>query len=158
AFAVPRRTLHHKSPTSHGHHKSRELLARAVVTCRGSARSRARTRVARSAHHCRALAGAVWKASPTKPPSPKQVPRAGNPGLVAAYGFDEASGSSVVDGSGNGHTGSFVNANRVAAGKFGGALQFNGTSSVVTVPDSASLRLSSGMTLEAWVDPTTINA
>ena len=46
----------------------------------------------------------------------------------------------------------------VDAGKFGGALQFNGTSSRVTIPDSASLHLSSGMTLEAWVNPSTVNA
>src|SRR5206468_7606123 len=40
------------------------------------------------------------------------------------------------------------------AGKFGNALAFNGTSARVTVPDAASLRLSTGMTLEAWVFPT----
>ena len=44
------------------------------------------------------------------------------------------------------------------AGKFGGALSFNGTSSVVTVPNSASLQLSTGMTLEAWVDPSKVSA
>ncbi len=40
----------------------------------------------------------------------------------------------------------------------GGALSFNGTSSRVTVPDSASLHLSSAMTLEAWVNPATTTA
>src|SRR5262249_34918215 len=41
------------------------------------------------------------------------------------------------------------------AGKFGNALSFNGTSSLVTVADSASLDLTTGMTLEGWVKPTT---
>ena len=37
-------------------------------------------------------------------------------------------------------------------------MQFNGSSSLVTIPDSASLHLSSGMTLEAWVNPSTVNS
>ena len=48
-----------------------------------------------------------------------------------------------------------ANTTWAAAGKYGKALSFNGTSSRVTVPDSASLHLSSAMTLEAWVDPAT---
>ena len=43
-------------------------------------------------------------------------------------------------------------------GKFGKALQFNGTSALVTIPDAASLHLTTGMTLEAWVNPSTVNA
>ena len=41
------------------------------------------------------------------------------------------------------------------AGKFGKALSFNGTTSWVTVNDSPSLHLSTGMTIEAWVNPAT---
>ena len=40
-------------------------------------------------------------------------------------------------------------------GKFGNALSFNGTNAFVTVADSNSLDLTTGMTLEAWVKPTT---
>ena len=40
-------------------------------------------------------------------------------------------------------------------GKFGNALVFNGTNAQVTVPNAASLQLTTGMTLEAWVFPTT---
>ena len=83
---------------------------------------------------------------------------AGPSGLVAAYGFDEGSGTTVADASGNGNNGTISNATWAAAGKFGKALQFNGTSSLVTVPNAASLQLSSGMTLEAWVNPSTVNA
>ena len=48
-------------------------------------------------------------------------------GLVAAYGFNEGTGSTAADLSGNGNTGTLSNAAWSAAGKFGGALSFNGT-------------------------------
>ena len=83
---------------------------------------------------------------------------AGQPGLVAAYGFDEGSGTTVTDASGNGNNGTISNATRVTTGKYGGALQFNGTSALVTIPDSSSLHLTSALTLEAWVNPSTVNA
>src|SRR5262249_41923586 len=38
-----------------------------------------------------------------------------------------------------------------AAGKFGSALKFDGTSNYVVVPQSASLSLNGSITLEAWV-------
>ena len=79
-------------------------------------------------------------------------------GLVAAYGFDEGSGTTVTDASGNGNNGTITNATWATSGKYGDALQFNGTNALVTVPDAASLHLSSGMTLEAWVNPSTVNA
>src|SRR3954469_11502629 len=75
-------------------------------------------------------------------------------GLVAAYAFDEGAGTSVADASGTGNTGTASNAGWSTAGKYGGAMTFNGASSWVTVADSASLRLTNGMTLEAWVNPT----
>ena len=81
-----------------------------------------------------------------------------SPGLVAAYGFDETSGSIVGDSSGNSNSGSITGAARIVAGKYGGALSFNGSSNLVSVPDSNSLDLTSGMTLEAWVKPTTLGA
>jgi chitodextrinase len=79
-------------------------------------------------------------------------------GLVAAYGFNEGSGTTVTDVSGNNNTGTISGATRTAAGKFGGALVFDGTSAWVTVPDSASLRLTTGMTLEAWVNPSAVTS
>ena len=60
----------------------------------------------------------------------------------------------MADLSGNGNDGTVVNTSWATSGKYGNALSFNGTSSRVTVPNSASLQLSSGMTLEAWVNPT----
>jgi hypothetical protein len=80
----------------------------------------------------------------------------GSPKLVAAYGFDETSAdTTVLDASGNGNHGSFLNARRVTRAKFGQALAFAGSNSLVTVSDSASLDLTTGMTLAAWIFPTT---
>ena len=81
----------------------------------------------------------------------------GAPGLVAGYHFDEGSGSTVADSSGNDNTGTISGATWTTAGKFGNALVFNGTSNRVNVPDANSLDLTNGMTLEAWVYPTTLS-
>lgn len=75
-------------------------------------------------------------------------------GLVAAYSFDETSGSQVDDTSGKGNNGLISGATRIAQGKFGQALSFNGYNDWVSVNDSPSLDLTTGMTLEAWVYPT----
>src|SRR5262245_11650280 len=77
-------------------------------------------------------------------------------GLVAAYAFDEGSGLSTADASGNGNNGTLANAASAAAGKNGKALSFNGSNSWVTVADANSLDLTSGMTLEAWVRPASL--
>src|SRR5919201_773580 len=81
---------------------------------------------------------------------------AASAGLVAAYAFDEGSGSTVADASGNGNTGTIAGASWSSSGKFGKALSVNGSSSWVTVPDSNSLDLTSGMTVEAWLNPAAI--
>ena len=75
-------------------------------------------------------------------------------GLVAAFGFNEGAGVQTKDASGQGNTGTLSNATWNTAGKYGSALSFNGTSAWVTIADTASLNLTTGMTLEAWVRPT----
>jgi hypothetical protein len=77
------------------------------------------------------------------------------PGLVAAYSFNEGSGATVFDGSGNGNHGTISGATRNTSGQYGAALDFDGSNDLVTVPDSSSLDLTNGMTLEAWVRPLT---
>ena len=79
-------------------------------------------------------------------------------GLVAAYSFNEGTGTSVADASGNGHVGTLTGAAWSAQGKFGNALTFNGTNAWVTVASTALLNLTTGMTLEAWVFPTAHSA
>jgi hypothetical protein len=79
-------------------------------------------------------------------------------GLVAAYNFDEGSGTTLTDLSGKGNNGTITDATW-AAGKFGTALAFTGAlDSFVTVADSATLHLASGMTLEAWVNPGSLDS
>ncbi len=79
-------------------------------------------------------------------------------GLVAAYSFDEGSGTTVSDSSGNGNTGTISGTTWTSSGKYNGALTFDGTSSRVNISNSASLQLTTGMTLEAWVNPTTVTS
>jgi hypothetical protein len=77
-------------------------------------------------------------------------------GLVAAYGFEEPSGTTALDASGNALNGTILGTTRTT-GRFGNALSFNGATDWVTVADAAPLHLSSGMTLEAWVRPTSVS-
>ena len=77
---------------------------------------------------------------------------------VAAYHFNEGSGTTVTDRSGNNNTGTLSGATWTTAGKFGRALVFNGTNARVTIPDAPSLRLTTAMTLEAWVKPAVVTS
>jgi Concanavalin A-like lectin/glucanases superfamily len=73
-------------------------------------------------------------------------------GPVAAYSFDEGSGTTVADVTGHGHTGTIEGA-EWTDGRYGGGLNFGSGSPCVSVPDSPELRLSEEFTLEAWVRP-----
>jgi hypothetical protein len=95
--------------------------------------------------------------SATSDPVSFTIANTGFPGLVASYSFDEGSGTVADDSSGNGLNGSISNATWTSAGKFGGALSFNGTSSIVDIADADALDLTAGMTLEAWVRPTALS-
>ena len=79
-------------------------------------------------------------------------------GLVASYGFDEAGGTAAGDASGNGNTGTVTGATWTAAGRYGGALSFDGVNDWVTVAGAGSLDLSTAMTLEAWVRPAALGS
>jgi concanavalin A-like lectin/glucanase superfamily protein len=72
--------------------------------------------------------------------------------LVAAYGFDEGSGSVLHDATVNHLDGTLAGQTWTASGRHGGALTFN--ANYVTVPDSSALDLTAGVTIEAWVYPT----
>jgi glucose/arabinose dehydrogenase/fibronectin type 3 domain-containing protein len=90
-----------------------------------------------------AIAEATTAAAPPTPP-----------GLVGAWSFAEGIGTSAVDASGNGNVGTLVGASWTPLGRYGNALSFNGTSSTVRIADSASLDLTTAMTLSAWIQPT----
>jgi VCBS repeat-containing protein len=77
----------------------------------------------------------------------------------ASFGFEEASGTTSVDSSGNANNGTFAASGgptRVTAGRFGSAMQFDGVNDLISVVDANSLDFTSAMTLMAWVKPTTI--
>src|SRR5215831_13452594 len=116
------------------------------------ARPKPGTRVALRLLVCALLVAPLLVVARIAPPA-----SAAQAGLVAAYGFDEGSGTTVTDQSGTGNNGTVANTTWAATGKFGKALSFNGTSSLVTIPDAASLHLTTGLTLEAWVNPSTVN-
>lgn len=79
--------------------------------------------------------------APTSPPTPS--------GLVANWKFDEGTGTTAVDSQG-GFNGTITNATWVD-GKYGKALDFNGTSSRVTI--SPTIGTYSSFTMAMWVKP-----
>ncbi len=92
--------------------------------------------------------------SAATPTSTRTNTPAPSTGLVLALGFNENSGTTSTDASGQNNSGTLTNATWTT-GKYGSALSFNGTNSWVTVNNSTSLDLVSGFTLEAWVSPST---
>ena len=78
-------------------------------------------------------------------------------GLVLAMGMNENTGTAVSDSSGQGNQGTLSGATWTTSGKYGAALTFDGVNDWVTVADSPSLHLSTGITMSAWVFPTALN-
>lgn len=74
-------------------------------------------------------------------------------GLVAAWSFDEGKGDKVKDITGNGNDGKFVGNPKWVDGKYGTALEFDGVSSYVEVPDSDFLDITENLTWTAWFKP-----
>jgi hypothetical protein len=77
--------------------------------------------------------------------------------LVAAYAFEEGSGTVTEDATGNRQNGTLVGTKWTKLGKYGNALDFNGAFSFVTVADSNLLDLHQGMTFSAWIRPRGVN-
>ena len=73
-------------------------------------------------------------------------------GLVGYWSFDDWANPGCDD-SGNGHDGTVHGATWMA-GKFGGALSFDGADNYVSVPDEPALDILEDITISAWVDLT----
>jgi hypothetical protein len=73
------------------------------------------------------------------------------PGLVAGYRLDEGVGSTAADISGTNAIGTLIDVPTWATGRYGGALDFDGTS-YVELGNPVPLRLTGSMTLSAWIN------
>jgi len=84
--------------------------------------------------------------------SPVQTPKTGP---VADYSFDEGSGETAEDLTGNGHTATLQGAEWTPHGRYGGALEFKAANEdFVSIPASAAFNGTEELTVEAWVRPT----
>ncbi len=74
-----------------------------------------------------------------------------NAELVGYWSFDKADG--VDDLTGNGHDGVIHGNPKVIAGKFGEALEFNGGTDYVAIPDDPAISELEALSLSAWIQP-----
>ncbi|MEK7187296.1 MAG: Ig-like domain-containing protein [Patescibacteria group bacterium] len=72
-------------------------------------------------------------------------------GLVGYWNFDEGSGTTASDSSGNGNTGALINTPLWSSGRIGGALNLDGVDDYVSIPNNTVLNPQT-VTLSAWVN------
>src|SRR5437870_2542616 len=70
------------------------------------------------------------------------------PGLVAAYSFNQGSGATALDASGNGNNGTISGATWTSQGRYGSALSFDGVTALVR---ASNVTLGGAFTIMAWV-------
>jgi len=74
--------------------------------------------------------------------------------LIAYWSFDEGKGMTVKDLSGNNNNGTIKGGVTWVNGKYGSALNFDGTTGYVNVPDADILKITgTKLTIAAWVSP-----
>ena len=73
--------------------------------------------------------------------------------VVGMWLFDEGAGKVAGDSSGKGNDGEFFGKPEWVDGKFGKALEFDGESAWVQIPDDPSLRVTTDVTVMAWIKP-----
>ena len=73
-------------------------------------------------------------------------------GITAGYAFDEVSGTSAADASGHGIVGTLTNGPTFTAGKYGNAVQLDGTNDFVNLGNPTALQLTGSMTISAWIN------
>src|SRR5882672_2189475 len=77
---------------------------------------------------------------------------------TAAYAFNEGSGTTTADASGNGNMGTLIGPTWTTAGRYGNALSSNGTNAYVEAANSNSLNPGTAATFSAWVNVLAANA
>ncbi|HET7156566.1 MAG TPA: LEPR-XLL domain-containing protein, partial [Hyphomicrobiaceae bacterium] len=77
---------------------------------------------------------------------------AADPLLTAAYAFNETSGTTTVDATGHGLTGTLTSGPVFAAGKNGNGIRFDGVNDYVNLGNPTALRLTGSMTISAWIN------
>ena len=75
--------------------------------------------------------------------------KAADPDLAAYWKFDDGSGTTAFDSSGNGNNGVFNGDPQWVAGKFGGALEFNGDD-YLNCGNGPSLQIQDEITITFW--------
>lgn len=74
-------------------------------------------------------------------------------GLVAYWSFNEGSGGTAYDYSGNSNHGTIYGASWTAAGALGNALEFDGDYDYVTIPNNSSQQITTNqITVSAWIN------
>ena len=75
--------------------------------------------------------------------------------LISWWKFDDGSGTTAIDSSGNGHSGTLTNGPTWTAGNIGGAISFDGVDDVISFGVMSSTQGQSHMTWAFWVYATT---
>jgi hypothetical protein len=94
---------------------------------------------------------AVDAAQNASAPSPQVFATTAGPPPIAAYNFDEGSGTVLIDRTGNGANGTIQGAPSWAAGKYGLAISYDGVNDNVLVGDLPQLDGASRITVSAWM-------
>ncbi|MHC4228239.1 MAG: hypothetical protein ACYSW0_12510, partial [Planctomycetota bacterium] len=76
---------------------------------------------------------------------------AADPDLVAHWRFDETSGTTAFDASGNGHDGTIMGDPQWVPGKLGGALEFDGAGDYVDCGASPDYEIAVNITIACWI-------
>ena len=95
-------------------------------------------------------AGWVGLRGGVTPPIAQGLPTSG---LVGYWAFNESSGTSAADSSGNGNNGTLTNGPLWTTGRAGGALDFDGTNDFVNVPDNSlfDFERTNSFSISAWI-------
>ncbi|MBW7990632.1 MAG: LamG domain-containing protein [Planctomycetes bacterium] len=76
---------------------------------------------------------------------------AADPDLVAHWKFDDGSGTTLFDSSGNGHDGTLVGDPKWVPGRLGGALEFDGDGDFVELENNTDFDIPVNITITCWI-------